>query len=236
MNGQDMLTSVMGNVPYRTKAQMDSGSTGRMKLDPMSQHENYMNTKATMDGATALQVWVSEIDPDAPDEANDLLLTMIRGMVDANQDGVLDEDEQAAYLLTADAAWAYASSMGASDEDLELIFNSDEVTQDVTDATMRVAELLMGELPDGEEADDSLMGFVFDEDAGSPSMDAAYKASFKIRNGRKTKVRERIGGFVKRTGKQIAALAKAQRKANTGSAKILRMKSFKKGLNMGLYD
>ena len=215
------------------KAQMDSANG--MDGDMAAIKAYGVITSAN--GASAVQEWAGMSEDMADGEKADGLLNLIRGMVDMNGDGELSELEQEAYVVMADAAWAYLESKGATPEDLELIFNSENADQSVEDAAVRVLDLLAAEMPEGDDAMmEELSKFTFDDSAlQSAMMDAAYKKVASIRYGRKVMVNKRVSGTVKRSAKQKLALQKAQRRSHNAQAQAMRVKSFKLGERLGLH-
>lgn len=226
------------NRQHKTKAQLDSAAAGAdAGLSSEDAAAAHFTAKTSIDGASAVQEWLATISAeDFTGNKADALLDIIRGLVDGNNDGEITDEEQTAYELTADAAWAYLNSLGASNDDLDLIFNADDDTDDVEEAAMRVYDLTVTAVPDGEDsAADDLNDFVFNDDAEQSQMDAAYRKKLVIRHGRKVKINKRISGHVKRTSAQRLALQKAQRRSNTASARVMRSKSFKIGARLGTH-
>lgn len=164
----------------------------------------------------------------------DRLIAMLIGIADADKSGELSEAEQAVYGMAAEAAWEYMSGKGATDADLEALFNAED-PEVYNAAGSRVCDLLAGSLPSGDDASlDDLDGFAFGADAIAPALDAAYKKEFAIRQGKKVRVSKRVSGSVHLSGAQKVAIRKAQAKSHSAAATMHRMKSAAIGRRMGL--
>lgn len=172
----------------------------------------------------------SEEDLDEGETMADRLLALIVAAVDRDDDGDLDEDEQDMLEAVMSAAETYMIANGVDPEDA-----ADVLDNWSDDAAMRVRDALASGLPDGDAADDGIMGFAFDEEASESVFDAARKNLVVFQNGRKVIKSRRISGPAKRmTPKQKAALRKARSKSNSSRAKRWRAVSVKKRMKAGI--
>lgn len=243
MNG--FAQDLMNGLPPRKKAEtkpnfygMQLDSAAKIAQEGLSADDaavSHYVASTSISGAAAIQQWADAGDDTPEGGKANALLDLIRGLVDGNNDDELDEDEQGAFEDVADAAWAYAASKGATDDDLDLVFNAEEDSADVEAAAQRIIDLLEAELPEGADANmDDLTNFAFSDEAGESQFDAAYRKRMVIRHGRKVKINKRISGSVHRSSKQKLAIQKAQRKSNTATSRARRVKSLKLNKRMGL--
>lgn len=195
---------------------------------------SYTDTDLALKGVAAVQEWgASGGDLDEGEGPADRLLAMLIGIADENIDGELSDDEAEIYEIAANAAWDYLGSLGASDDDLSAVFNDED-----NEAAERVLELIVGKLPDGDEAEGTAMDdFVFgdgsDESAldgvmtDGAMLDAVYRKTLVVRNGKKVRINKRIAGHVKLSAKQKLAVRKMLRKSHSAVAQLRRRKSLK---------
>lgn len=222
-----------------TKQQMDGcGKKKGTTLDDASGDYAVKNIK--LQAVSSLMQWV-ETEPDDLDEGEtlaDRLIAMMVGIADANKDGDITEDEQGVIDVAMNAAWNYLTSKGASDEDCAALFNDADPA-----AAERIRDLLADSLPEGEEADEEIDAIVFtdadqeplmDSVADAVYMDAVYKKTFAIRNGKKVRINKRVSGTVRLTAKQKVAIRKAQMKSHSAAAQMRRMKSMRIRRKSGL--
>ena len=113
------------------------------------------------------------------------------------------------------------------------------------DLARNIHQFILGKLPQGEdEMQDEMDALIFSTEENEPMLDsaismeiitdAAYRKVFAIRNGKKLRINKRISGKVRLSAKQRQAIRKAQRRANTGAAKMRRLKSFRMRRRAGL--
>lgn len=227
-------------------------------------HASVQMRLAAMQVALMMSAMVSESDETEEDEdtllpseiLDDLMLSVF-AEDDEDEDDEIDATVKA--VLSAHISDAL-STLGVSDDVIEDMFDADI---DVADAAIESAsETIIENLPD--DGDDfnafaEAFAYALEEDAGEDDeqFDAiggkklragkksvkkvngktiVYKAIKAIRNGKKVVINERIGGKIKLSAGQKAALRKARRKATTGSALRKQVKSLKKGRRMGLHD
>lgn len=194
------------------------------------------------EGLNYLNSWI-ETDEDDLDEGEgygDRLLSLVVAVADTNKDGDIDDDESEIMNIAQNAMYDYITYKGVSEENAV-----DLLTEFDNDLAESVRNFLLDKMPDGEDAVlAELDKVVFSENdneslfdsinSDEVTFDAVYKKRFAIRNGKKVKIRKRISGRVRLTAKQKQAIRKAQRKANTGAAKLKRLKSFRMAKRLGL--
>lgn len=185
--------------------------------------------------AATIQEWLETDDLDEGETLADRLLMLFVGIVDANQDGELDEDETLALNAALEAAWDYLSEKGVSDEDCSLLLNDWDA-----DAAGRISDIVASTLPDGEDAADAdIDSFAFGDDEqeaalDSATLDAVYKKMVAIRRGKKVRINKRVSGHVRLSAKQKVSIRKAQLKSHSARAIMRRMKSRRIGRRMGV--
>ena len=187
--------------------------------------QKYIDTQV----AAALQQWAETDDLEDGESLGDRLLAMMVGVADADKDGDLSDDEQEIISEAIDSAYRYLTAKGVPADDAETLL--DEFGDEVA---IRVKDLLVDSLPDGEEADTDIDNFVFTKEDNEPAFDAVYKKKMVIRNGKKIRINKRVSGTVRLTAKQKMAIRKAQRKAHSASALMRRMKSMRIRRRSGL--
>lgn len=228
------------------------GSTDNGMLNgapSMSASAMYADTNVKLSVAATIQEWLETDDLDDSETLADRLFMLMVGIADANQDGELDDDEQAVLESALEAAWDYLSSKGVSEEDCSMLLNDWDDS-----AAMRVVDLVASKMPDGDDAsDDDMDGFAFGADAQESTfdeanmkdgekkkeedgvaMDAVYKKTMVIRQGKKVRINKRVSGTVRLTAKQKIGIRKAQMKSHSSRATIRRLKSKTIGKRLGL--
>jgi hypothetical protein len=188
----------------------------------------------SMRAVASVQTWAeSDIEMGEGEGAGDRLFAMLVGIADEDKDGELSAEEQAIVETAANEVWAYLSSKGVAEADLDDLFNSEDPA--VSNAAgERVREFLAETLPDGEEAAaDEMDDFTFGGDQAGV-FDAVYKKRFAIKNGKKVIKRVRVAGTVRLSAKQKVAIRKASRKAHGARATMKRMKSMRVRASRGL--
>lgn len=189
-----------------------------------------------LDVAGLISAW-AETDADdleGGENLADRFDAMMIGLVDADKNGELDDNELSVLDIGYNIAFDVLSGRGASEDDILALLNDGDET-----AAENIHELLINTGTDGEDAELAAINaaaFEFDEDSDTAVMDGAtYKKQVAIRNGKKVIIRKRIAGVVRLTAKQKAAIKKMQRKSHSGAARAKRLKSLKrrKALNLG---
>jgi hypothetical protein len=157
---------------------------------------------------------------------------MMVGIADDNKDGELTDDEQEVVEVAMNAAADYLSTKGVTDEDVDALFGDDGEASNA--AASRVQELLVGSLPDGEDASaDEADDFAFG--GGSDAVfDAVYKKRFAVRQGKKVRIMKRVAGTVRLSGAQKVAIRKARMKSHGAKAMAKRMKSLRVRKSYGM--
>lgn len=187
--------------------------------------------------AATIQQWAETDDLEEGKTLADRLFAMLVGIADDDQDGEINDDEQAVLDVAMDSAFDYLVSKGVTEDDATALLQDGSA-----EAADRVADLLKGELPDGDEASmTDIDTFAFDSDAQASVfdsvdaiMDAVYKKAVVVRNGKKTKIMKRVAGKVTLSPEEKIAIRKAGMKAHSAAAKVARMKSMRVRARMGL--
>lgn len=186
--------------------------------------------------ATAVQAWceTEPADLDDGESLADRLLALMVGIADENKDGEITDDESTVIDIALNAAFDYLVQKGVSEEDAGALLNDGD-----NEAAGRVAELLKGELPEGEdESMADVDAFAFDAESSESLMDsvldAVYKKRMVIRAGKKVRINKRISGTVRLSAAQKVAIRKAGMKSHSASARMNRMKSVRMRSRMGI--
>ncbi|MFH1984780.1 MAG: hypothetical protein ABIL58_23310 [Pseudomonadota bacterium] len=142
---------------------------------------------------------------------------LVVGMVDADGDEEVGEDEEADYnellSITADAL----IRLGASPENVGAFIDAED-----DEAGTKLGKFLSDKL-DAIELDDEDLITRFATSAGEPVFEATVKV---IRGGKVVLKKKRVKKY-RMTAAQRAGLKKARRKANTSAARRMRAKSMK---------
>lgn len=204
-------------------------STG--EAPALSGADDYALRDIKLATVAAIQQWAETDDLDDGESYSDRLLALFVGIADANHDGDITEDEQGVLEVALNAAWDYLVNVaGVTEEDAGALLNDwDE------DAADRVRDLVASMLPDGEdEASAELDSFVFSDDDNEPVLDAVYRKTMAVRNGKKVRINKRISGTVRLSAKQKLAIRKARMKSHSASAMMRRLKSMRLRRKAGL--
>jgi hypothetical protein len=195
--------------------------------------EQYAASDIALKAGAALHQW-AETSADDLDEGETMatrLSSLFVGIVDADLDGEVGEDEADALEVVLESAWDYLAGKGVGEDDISAVLNDWDDA-----AAARVQELLASSLPDGEDAAaDDLDSFAFKAGDGSDesamdslqTMDAVYKMKVAIRGGKKVRIKKRIAGHVRLSAKQKLAVRKMLRKTHSAGAQMKRMKSMR---------
>lgn len=180
--------------------------------------------------AAAVQTWC-ETDDLGEDETNAMRLqALLMGIVDANLDGEIGPDEADFFEEVLNVAWDYLSSKGIPDDDIDLLLNEWDAA-----AGDRIMDILIGELPDGDEASmNDIDNFAFGSDQGSVFDSAVYKNRMAVHGGKKMRVRVRVAGTSHRSAAQKLAMRKAQAKSHSAGAQVHRNRSMRIRESSGL--
>ena len=194
-----------------------------------------------------------------PSELLDSLI--LESFVEDPEDDDDEIDSTVKTILSAHIADAM-STLGVDEDLINDVFDSDV---DIADAAIEtVSEIILENMPADDELDDFISIFAYGDEATYDAMmkeeedtyDAAkkpltvgrktkrkvgnktvtYKAVKAVRDGKIKVVNKRIGGNVRLSAAQKAALKKARKKSVTGTAVKKRMMSFAKGLQRNIYN
>lgn len=221
MSMSEMLRGVL--TPQRKLDSADGGAGGI----PMGA-DQYVMQDVAIKSAAAVQQWAATDDLEDGESYSDRLFAHLIGVVDANKDGEITDDEHELLTLAINAAWDYMVSYGVSEEDAGALLNDwDEGAAD------RVRDLLASGMPDGDaDSDDGIDSFVF-SDQTPLMMDSAYRSVMVVHGGKKMKVNRRVGA-VRLSPRQKLAIRKASMKSHSPAAMMRRMKSMQARKKMGL--
>lgn len=175
--------------------------------------------------ASAISEWKNSDDMGDDENSADRLQGLLVGIVDANKDGELSEEESNYLEALLNYAWDYLSGKGIDDSDIDLLLNEFDA-----EAADRIMDLLNG----GESDDDDLDSFAFGDDAQEAVFDAVYKNVVAVRGGKKVRLHKRISGSVRLSPKQKVGIRKMQMKSHSAGAMMKRMKSMKLRKRSGL--
>ena len=157
-------------------------------------------------------------------------MALFVGIADANHDGDVTEDEQGVLEVALNAAWDYLVKAGVTEEDAGALLNDWD-----DDAADRVRDLVASVLPDGDDAASAeIDSFVFSDDDNAPALDAVYRKTVAVRNGKKVRINKRISGTVRLSAKQKVAIRKARMKSHSAGARMRRLKSMRLRRKAGL--
>lgn len=220
------MTEMLRGVLAPTQPKLDSAGGGGIGSGPMGA-DQYVMQDVAIKTAAAVQQWAETDDLEDGESYSDRLFAHLIGVVDANKDGDITDDEQGVLNLALNAAWDYMVSLGVSEDDAAALLNDwDE------DAADRVRDLLASGMPDGDaDSDDGIDSFVFSDQ--TPLMDSAYRSVMVVRGGKKMKVNRRVGA-VRLSPRQKLAIRKASMKSHSPGATMRRMKSMQARKKMGL--
>lgn len=194
-----------------------------LTLDAADSMSAHAATDIALRAAATLQQWAETDDLEGDESYADRLYAMFVGIADGNKDGEITDDESDVIMAALNAGFDYLVSKGVSEEDASALFN--DWDDDVAD---RVRDLLADKLPDGEDAEgEDLDNFVFSAEDNEAVLDAVYKKTFAVRNGKKVRINKRISGTVRLSAKQKVAIRKAQMKSHSAGAMMRRMKSMR---------
>lgn len=219
--GADLMRELLTPAQKPGKAILDSASDEGSNVAG-----DYAMADIRMKAGATLMQWAAT-EPDDLGEGEtlaDRLLAMTVGIVDADKDGELDEDEQAVAEAALSAMWDFMVAKGCSEDDCDALLNQWDA-----DAAARCKDLLS----EAAGSDEDLDAFAFDADAeaavfdsaGEMVLDAVYKKKVVVRGGKKVRINKRISGRVRLSAKQKIAVRKMLRKSHSASATLRRMKS-----------
>lgn len=224
MSMSEMLRGVLAP----TKPKLDSADGGVGARLGMSPYQ-YVAQDIAIKTAASIQQWAATDDLEDGESYGDRLFAHLIGVVDANKDGDITDDEHELLTLAINSAWDYLVSLGVSEDDANLLLN--EWDSDTADRVMSLLESVLG-TPDGDsDSDDGIDNFVFGDQ--TPLMDSAYRSVMVVHGGKKMKVNRRVGA-VRLSPRQKLAIRKASMKSHSPAAMMRRMKSMQARKKMGL--
>lgn len=195
---------------------------------------DFADSDVSASAAATVQEWAAT----AADELGegegmaDRLVGMLVGIADEDGEGAPEGAAEEVATMALDAAWSYMAENGASEEDLGALFGDDPEAADL--AAVRVSEMLLDSLPEGQEAAfDSVNDFAF-KPRGNGLLDAVYKKARVVRGGRVAVIKKRIAGVVRRSAAQKMAIKKARMKSHGAMATMHRAKSMRVRTSRGL--
>lgn len=231
------------------KLQLDSAGEEPASL---SKPAIFQEQAIVSDALAKFAAWLEtdENDLDEGEGLGDRLMSLMVSVADANKNGEIDDDEAEIINIGLNGVADYMISKGVSEENaIALLEDFDN------DIAENVRDMMLGTLPDGDEALWEEMDEVIFSDEDNESvfdsaqseamlqtlarekgitLDAAYRKVFAVRNGKKMRINKRISGKVRLTAAQKTAIRKAQMKSHTGAAQMRRLKSFKLRKRLGL--
>lgn len=196
----------------------------------LSGADDYTLRDIKLSAIAVVQQWAETDDLDDGESYAGRLMAMFVGIADANHDGDVTEDEQGVLEVALNAAWDYLVKAGVTEEDAGALLNDWD-----DDAADRVRDLVASVLPDGDDAASAeIDSFVFSDDDNAPALDAVYRKTMAVRNGKKVRINKRISGTVRLSAKQKVAIRKARIKSHSAGAMMRRMKSMRLRRRSGL--
>ena len=196
----------------------------------LSGADDYTLRDIKLSAIAVVQQWAETDDLDDGESYADRLMAMFVGIADANHDGDVTEDEQGVLEVALNAAWDYLVKAGVTEEDAGALLNDWD-----DDAADRVRDLVASVLPDGDDAASAeIDSFVFSDDDNAPALDAVYRKTAAVRNGKKVRINKRISGTVRLSAKQKVAIRKARMKSHSAGAMMRRLKSMRLRRKAGL--
>lgn len=219
---------------------------------------NQQNRMLRLSALSLVLVFTDSIvsnDLDEDELPSDRFAALLAGFSGSEDGDDIEIDPTTLDIITAHVKDAM-ESLGVSDSGMINAAFGDSV-EEADQALQSIAEIVESNVPtDDEELSSFVQSFVYgdvdgDIDDSGMILDSAgigkttvkqgkfgkviYKAIKAVRNGKITVVNKRVGGKVKLTVKQKAALTKARVKAFSSTALKRRFHSVKKGKRAGLY-
>lgn len=242
-----LKTAIAGQIALAARAAATSSAAQSLQLDSATVFTQTLDSAAAFDeqlikreSISVVNEWAttSPDDLDAGESMADRLMNMLVGVVDADKDGELSDDEQESVNVGLNATFDYLVTLGVNEDDAAALLS--DWPEDVAN---RVRDFVAGALPDGEDAENQLIdALVFTPEDQAPvfdsanglQLDAAYRKVVAIRSGKKVRINKRIAGVVKLSARQKVALRKARTKAHSASAMASRRRSMRLRRSMGM--
>lgn len=190
---------------------------------------SYTETDLKVKCAAAMQQWAETDDLDESETHADRLLALMVGIIDANHNGEIDDEENDALTMLLNCAWDYLASKGVDDEDAGMLLNDWD-----NDAADRIRDLVSSSLPDGDSAMADIDSFAFGSSDQDATFDGVYKKKTVIKGGKKVRVNRRVSGTVHLSARQKLAVKKMQMKSHNAAAMNHRAKSMRVRKSFGL--
>jgi len=210
-------------------------STAHATLDAVEDNI-HRDAKNLAEEAVSAFLSLAEIDESDLDEGEgygDRLLNLLVGMMDADKDGEISEDEATVVDVYRAAIGEYLQEAGCADADIEAMLNDWD-----NDATERCISGASEALDEGEDASfDSARNFAgsLDCSGSNATMDATYKKVKSFIGGVKKWVKKRVSGTVRISSKMKAHLKRLAAKPKSASTRAKMAKSMKKQFKLGLF-
>jgi hypothetical protein len=192
----------------------------------------YANADLRLKAVAAIHQFAETTADDLADDesAADRLMALVVGIVDADKDGEIDDDEAELCDFVLNAMWDYLAAKGVSEEDCGALLNDWNA-----EAADRIIDLLASSLPSGDEATaDDMDAFAFDAESDSAVFDAVYRKKIAVRHGKKVRINKRVSGHVRLSAKQKISIRKMLRKSHNAVATMRRAKSVRVRQKAGL--
>lgn len=193
---------------------------------------SYAQADMRLKAAGAIHQWAETTADDLAEGESmaDRLLALVVGIVDADKDGEISDDEAELCDFILNAMWDYLAAKGVSEDDCSALLNDWDAT-----AAERIIDLLASALPSGdEETADDMDAFAFDADSDTALFDAVYKKKIAVRGGKKVRINKRVSGNVRLSAKQKISIRKMLRKSHSAVATMRRAKSVRVRSKAGL--
>lgn len=194
---------------------------------------------------SSVQTWAEDDDLADGETYADRLFALLLGIVDENKDGELSDDEQEEFSDVCEYAGQYLARHGVDEDDAATLLSEWD-----DDTAERVRDVLVGNLPEGDDAAKDINDFAFGgntmDSANDITMDkafqtptghkqvtkgknkAVYKTVVVVRGGQKTFARKRVSGKVRLSPAQKASIAKARIHSKTAQA----IRNWRKSMGM----
>lgn len=182
----------------------------------------YLSQDMALKAVAALQEWAETDNLDSGEGLGDRLFALFVGIVDADKDGEISEDEAELLALASESAWDYLAGKGVPEDDISALVQDFD-----NEAAARVQELLIDRLPDGDGAMADMDAFAFGDGADESALDAVYRMETVVRDGKKVRIKKRVSGTVRLSAKQKLAIRKMQAKSHSSAANAQRAKSMR---------
>lgn len=229
--GKDKPDDNAGGDEGKDKGGEGDGKDKKDDEEVLDNAGSYQDSDIALKAVAAVQEWAETpaSDRDEGEGSADRLFSLLAGIADADMDGEVSETEADVINLAANAAADYLIAKGVPEADAVALLEGFD-----NDLGETVQELVLSGLPDGEDADIEIDGFVFGDGSDDDAFDATYRKKVVIRRGRKVRINKRVSGRVRLSAKQKVAVRKMLRKSHSAGAQLRRAKSVKVRRRMGI--